>query len=84
MGSHIYRHQNAKEEVFGQSLQMHALKEVLKHHHWRTISFLKMVLESHHDKPRILSLIMGDKKVYFTICFTFVKAIVIFGDAKLP
>jgi hypothetical protein len=46
-----------------------ALKEVLEHHHF----FLKMVLESHHDRPRSLSLMMGDKKAYFTICFTFVK-----------
>jgi hypothetical protein len=58
-----------------------ALKEVLKHHHWRTIFFLKIVLESHHDRPRSLSLMMGDKKAYFTICFTFEKAIVILGEA---
>ena len=50
-----------------------ALKEVLKHHHWRTIFFLKMVLESHHDRPRSLSLMVGDKKAYFTICFSFEK-----------
>ena len=70
---HIYRHQ-CKGWVFGRSLQMHALKVVFGHHHWRTIHFWKIVLESHYGMPRILSLMMGDKKALFYYLLFFWKS----------
>ncbi len=39
-----------------------------------------MVLESHHDRPRSLSLMMGDKKAFLLFALLLKKAIVILGE----
>ena len=76
MESHIYRHTNAIEGVIGQ-----VFKCIEKSLQTSSFSFLKMVLESHHDRPRSLPLMMGDKKAFYYLLLLLNKAIVILGEA---
>jgi hypothetical protein len=66
----IYIGMNAKDES---SEEVFNALEFLRHHHWRTILFWKVVLESHYGMPRFLSFMIGDKKALFYYLLFFLE-----------